>query len=224
MGQMRTVIVEDRNITRDIMHRICAQQPGCSVVGEAADGAQAIEVVLHLRPDLVLLGAKLPLINGFSVIETIRCAGWNPRILLLSTDCDDYTVYRAERMQVDGFVDQRTGTLAELTKALAAVIAGRRYFSASFLETQARRRKGQNRFEHMLTEREQTVLAMIGDLHPDSEIARRLALSPETLEKHKYNLRRKLGLGRGPELARYAKEHGFTEGVILPRPGFASQS
>jgi DNA-binding NarL/FixJ family response regulator len=215
---MRTVIVEDQNILRDAVQRILARKFGCALVGEAADGARAIEVILNLKPDLVLLDVLLPLISGFSVIETIRRAGLNPRILLFSDHCHDYVVYRVERLRVDGFVDKRTGTLVELSEALAAVMAGRTYFSGSFLEMKARRRRDPHGFEIMLTEREQTVLAMIGDLHPDSEIARRLGMSPETLEKHRCNLRRKLGLGGGSELARYAREHGFTEGVVFQSP------
>jgi DNA-binding NarL/FixJ family response regulator len=215
MVPMRTVIVEDHHITRDVMQKVCVQRFGCVLIGEAADGAHAIEVILQLKPDLVLLDMHLPLISGFSVIETIRHAGLSPRILLLSAYCDDYTVYRIERMRVNGFVDKRTGTLVELTEALAAVVAGRTYFSRTFLETRARRRKDPHGFEIVLTEREQTVLAMIGDLHPDSEIARRLGITPETLEKHRCNLRRKLGLGGGSELARYAREHGFSEGVVF---------
>ena len=213
---MRTVIVEDHHFTRDLMEKVCSQEFGCALVGEAADGAQAIEVILHLNPDLVLLDMHLPLISGFSVIETVRRAGLNPRILLLSAYCDDYAVYRVERIRVDGFVDKRTGTLGELTLAMAAVMAGRTYFSPGFLEMKARRRRDPHGFEILLTDREQTVLAMIGDLHPDLEIARRLRVSTETLEKHRCNLRRKLGLGGGSDLARYAREHGFTEGVVLP--------
>ena len=216
MEFMRTVIVEDHHFARDLIDMVCSREFGCTLVGEAADGAQAIEVILHRKPELVLLDMRLPLISGFSVIETVRRAGLDPRILLLSAYCEDYAVYRVERIRVDGFVDKRTGTLVELRQALEAVMAGRTYFSPSFVEIKAKRRRDPHGFEILLTEREQTVLAMIGDLHPDLEIARRLGMSPETLEKHRCNLRRKLGLGGGSDLARYAREHGFTEGVVLP--------
>jgi DNA-binding NarL/FixJ family response regulator len=174
-------------------------------------------VIFRVKPELLLLDIQLPSISGFGVVETIRRAGLDPRILLLSDHCDDYAVYRIERARVHGFVDKRAGNLSQLKEALAAARSGQRYFSGSFIEAKAKRRRDARGFEVVLTEREQTVLALIGDLNSEMEIARRLDMSRETLEKHRCNLRRKLGLGGGAELARYAKNHGFTEAVVGPR-------
>src|SRR5476649_723512 len=117
---MRTVIVEDHSLTRDRIREVCAREFGWPLVGEADDGAQAIEVIFRVRPELLLLDVQLPSISGFGVVDTIRRAGLDPHILLLSDFCDDYAVYRVERARVHGFVDKRCGTSNQLKEALAA--------------------------------------------------------------------------------------------------------
>ncbi len=214
---MRIVIVEDHVMFREVLRKVCTQELRHEVVGEAGDGRQAVALVLRLAPDLVLLDLHLPHLDGFGVAEALRLAAPQIRILVLSSHCDSYTVFRAEQARVQGFVDKNTSAVAVLKRAIAAVGEGHVYFSEAFLRIKAERHGDPFSFEKLLTAREQTVLALIGEPLTDQEVADRLGLAKETAEKHRHNLLGKLGLGSTAELVRYAVDHGFT--LSAPRRG-----
>jgi len=218
---MRIVIVEDHVLTRDFLGLLCRRELHHEVVGEAGDGPQAVEVIVRSKPDLVLLDLHLPEFGGFVVVETIRRAGCRARILALSSFCDDYTVYWIEKVRIDGFVDKLASLVSNLQEAIARVAEGRTYFSDSYSTVRAKRHLDPDSFDKMLTEREQGILAMIGDMLTDREIAERLEISELTVEKHRGNMLRKLDLGNRVALVRYAKGHGFTQTVGLGAPPFA---
>src|ERR1041384_2056843 len=102
---VRIVIVEDHLMFREVLRKVCAVELKHDVVGEAADGRTAVEMVKSKRPDLVLLDLHLPGLDGFGVAEAIRRIAPATRILVLSSHCDEYTVFRAEQAHVQGFVD-----------------------------------------------------------------------------------------------------------------------
>jgi DNA-binding NarL/FixJ family response regulator len=210
---MKIVIVDDHGLTRELLHLLCQRDLEHEVVGEAADGDEAVEVILRCRPDLVLLDLHLPKLNGFRVAELIQRTGHRPRILALSSHCDDYTVYWIEQIRFDGFVDKMASLVANLKEAITSVSTGRAYFSDSFKKISAARRTDPEAFDKILTWREQKILAMVGDLLTDSEIAACLSISNLTVEKHRGNILKKLNLGNRIELTRYAHERGFTQAV-----------
>jgi DNA-binding NarL/FixJ family response regulator len=214
---VRIVIVEDHLMFREVLRKVCATDLHHEVVGEADDGQRAVALVAETKPDLVLLDLHLPNLDGFGVIEAIRKVSPEMRILVLSSHCDEYTVYRAEHARVQGFVDKNTNTVEALKKAISTVADGRTSFSAAFLRSKAARREDPHSFEKLLSDRERTVLSLLGEPFSDDEIAARLSISHETVEKHRFNLLRKLSLRNTTELVRYAREHGFT--LSAPRSG-----
>jgi DNA-binding NarL/FixJ family response regulator len=189
------------------------------IVGEAADGRSAIRLVVETAPDLVLLDLHLPNLDGFGVVAALQQAVPTTRILVLSSHCDDYTVFRAEKLRVHGFVDKNTNTVAALKKAITAVGDGGRYFSAEFLRLKKLRHGNQSSFDKLLTDRERDVLTLIGEPFHDWEIALRLDLAEKTVEKHRFNILRKLGMSGTAELVRYAQDHGFTLAAQRPDGG-----
>jgi len=207
---VRIVIVEDHEMFREVLRKVCARDLRHEVVGEAADGRGAVQLVFQAAPDLVLLDLHLPKLDGFGVVEAIRRAAPEIKILVLSSHCDDYTVFRAERARVNGFVDKNTNTVAVLKKAITEVGAGRTFFSPEFLRLKEARHDNPASFDKLLTDRERSVLALIGEPFQDWEIAIRLGLAETTVEKHRFNILRKLGLSTTVELVRYARDHGFT--------------
>jgi DNA-binding NarL/FixJ family response regulator len=214
---VRIVIVEDHQMFREVLRKVCVQDLKHEVVGEAGDGRQAVPLVLSTKPDLVLLDLHLPNLDGFGVVEALRRVAPNLRILVLSSHCDDYTVFRAEHAHVQGFVDKNTSAVATLKKAITIVGDGRVYFSDAFKKIKAARLGDPFSFDKLLTDRERAVLALIGEPLTDREIAKRLELSKETIEKHRFNILSKLGLKTTAELVRYAVDHGFT--LTAPRGG-----
>ena len=207
---VRIVIVEDHQMFREVLRKVCTQELRHKVVGEAADGRSAVQLVLQTTPDLVLLDLHLPNLDGFGVVEALQQAAPGIRILVLSSHCDDYTVYRAERAHLQGFVDKNTNTVAILKKAITAVSQGRTYFSTEFLRLKETRHGNPHSFDKLLTDRERGVLALIGEPFDNREIATRLGLSVETVEKHRFNIIHKLGLKNAAGLVRYAQDQGFT--------------
>lgn len=208
---------------REVLRKVCAEELRHEIVGEAGDGRTAVGLALTTSPDLVLLDLHLPNLDGFGVVEALRKIAPEIRILVLSSHCDEYTVWRAERARVLGFVDKNTNTVATLKDAIAAVSAGRTYFSDTFKRVKAARIKDAQSFDKVLTNRELDVLALIGVPLNDDEIAHQLKLSAGTVAKHRFNALRKLELRSLSELVRYARDHGLTlspppngAGAILP--------
>lgn len=214
---LKIVIVEDHLMFREVLRKICEVELRHQVVGEAEDGEGAIRVVRETQPDLVLLDLHLPNLDGFGVIDAIRKDATEPRVLVLSSHCDEYTVYRAERAMVNGFVDKNTNSVATLKSAIATVADGGSWFSEAFLRIRAVRGRNAQSFDRLLTKRERTILTMIGQAMTDAEIGRQLDISWETAEKHRFNLLKKLELKSTAELTRYAREHGFT--LVAPPRG-----
>ena len=208
--RVRIVIVEDHAMFREVLRKVCTRELRHKVVGEASDGRGAVQLVVANIPDLVLLDLHLPNLDGFGVVAALQQAVPSVRILVLSSHCDDYTVYRAERYHVQGFVDKNTNTVAILKAAITAVGEGRTYFSAEFLRVKSARHGNPHSFDKLLTDREREVLGLIGEPFHDREIAKRLGLAEETVEKHRFNILRKLDLEGTAELVRYAQDHGFT--------------
>ncbi len=217
---MRIVIVEDHLMFREVLRKVCSRDLRHEVVGEAADGATAVAMVRATSPELVLLDLHLPNLDGFGVVEAVQLAAPKVRILVLSSHCDEYTVFRVEKSRVQGFVDKNTNTVAILKSAIAAVGQGKTYFSETFLRIKAARHDNPQSFDKLLTDRERSILSLIGEPQSDREIAVRLSISAETVEKHRFNLLGKLGLKTTSELARYAREHGFT--LVVPQSGAES--
>jgi len=212
---VRIVIVEDHEMFREVLRKVCGRELRHEVVGEAADGQGAVRLVLETEPDLVLLDLHLPKLDGFGVVEAIRQASPEMKILVLSSHCDDYTVFRAEKARVNGFVDKNTNTVAILKKAITAVGEGRLFFSPEFQRIRFERQMNPYAFDKLLTRRERAILTLIGEPFQDWEIAMRLHLAEGTVGKHRFNILKKLDLKTTDELVRYARAHGFT--LAAPR-------
>jgi len=219
---VRIVIIEDHLMFREVIRRICEVELHHQVVGEAEDGRKAVQVVLEQKPDLVLLDLHLPNLDGFGVIEEIRKRLPEVMVLVLSSHCDDYTVFRAERANIQGFVDKNTNSVASLKQAIFAVTHGKSSLSDAFKKIRAKRHGDPNSFDKVLGNREREVLSLVGQSLRDTEIAERLGISEQTVSTHRLNIIRKLGLENTTELVRYAREHGFTleapqgDGAMLP--------
>ena len=129
---------------------------------------------------------------------------------MLSSYCDEYTVARIISSAVEGFIDKGASTVAVLREAIAAVARNGTYFSEAVkLRMASAAAGGTVPLEVGLSPRERTILLMIGRLLTDQEIAVHLNISSATVEKHRFNIYRKLGLKSRPELMRYARDHGY---------------
>lgn len=208
---VRIVIVEDHLMFRDVIRKICTTQFGHEVVGETDSGVKAVELILELSPDVVILDLSLPDMDGFNVVDRVFASMPSLRILVLSSHCDDYTLFRVEKSGVHGFIDKNSNTVETLQDALSAIAAGRIYFSAAFQSAKLARRTDPRSFTKVLSEWERAILSLIGQGLSDEEIGARLNLSHRTVQTHRSNILRKLDIKGTPKLIAFAIEHGFTQ-------------
>ena len=207
---VNVAIVEDFDIFRALLCKACTRELGLRVVAETGDGLQAVQLLRRTAPDLLLLDLGLPSLDGLSVGEQALARHPDLRIIILSANCNGYTVYCAERLGVHGFVDKNLASVEALKAAIHALRTGGSWFSQSFNQARAKRLANPRSFDKVLTEREREVLALVGVPLSDDVIAKRLGISPETIEKHRGNIRAKLGLRTGVDLIEYARETGLT--------------
>lgn len=207
---MKIAIVEDERLFRDVLRKTCAKDLGHEVVGEAGTGREALDVIPEVIPDLMLLDIHLPDMDGLDVLRQLRRRRALLKALLISSYFDEYTLCRVERAAVQGFIDKSTNTVAELALAIRAIEDGSTYFPSLFTEAKRAHSSNPFAFDKILTDREQTVLSLVGEPMSDAEIALQLDLSPETIEKHRFNIMRKLGLRSRAESARFARRCGLT--------------
>jgi DNA-binding NarL/FixJ family response regulator len=214
---MKIAIVEDERLFRDVLRKACVADLGHEVVGEAGTGREALVVVPATVPDLLVLDVHLPDMDGLEVLEALRRKRALIRTLIISSYFDECMLGRIEQAAVQGFIDKSTNTVAELSQALSAIERGCTYFAPPY--TEARRAHSRNpvAFDKLLTAREQTILGLVGEPLSDAEIAAQLNLSPETVEKHRFNIMRKLGLHSRAESARFARRCGLTPPPIALR-------
>jgi len=211
MSGVRLVIVEDHLMFREVIRKACVSRFRHEVVGETDSGAAAVPLILRLKPDLVILDLSLPDVDGFNVADRVLTELPELRILVLSSHCDDYTLFRIEKSGVHGYLDKNTNSIETLGNALTEIGAGRVYYSAAFQAAKVARRNDPRSFVKVLTEWERAILSLIGRGLSDEEIAVRLNLSFRTVGTHRSKILRKLGIKNTPKLIAFAVEHGFTQ-------------
>lgn len=221
---IRIVFADDHAIVREGLVPLIAAQPGLSVVGEADDGYNALEVIERLKPDIAVLDIMMPGLGGIEVARRVRDCSPGTRVIILSAYSEERHVLDALRAGVRAYV-LKEARPRDLVTAITEVAAGRRYLSPPLLEAaldayieKARRARTGDRSEH-LTDREREVLHLTAQGKTAGQVARALGISARTVETHRANLMRKLGVRNRSDLVRYAiKQDELETGAGKPAP------
>jgi DNA-binding NarL/FixJ family response regulator len=207
-ARAKVLIVDDHPLVREGLAARVSAQRDMEVCGEAADVDEALALVAKTKPALVIVDLALKRGHGLDLIERLRASGMHMRILVVSAYEEALFAQRALRAGAHGYVNKQEAQESVLV-AIRAVLAGERYLSAEMtrrLLDEAIEPERERHGVESLTNREIEVFDLIGRGNTTRAIARRLDLSIHTVESHRENIRRKLGLSNGAELARRATE------------------
>jgi DNA-binding NarL/FixJ family response regulator len=214
MNRITIVIADDHPILRQGLRALLEAEPDFEIVGEAGDGAGAVEIVQQHRPSVLVLDVVLPGFGGFEVARRVAEHAPETRTLMLSMHANEAYIAQALRAGATGYAAKETGP-AELVKAVREVAAGRLYLSPPFSERALAAYLGRLAPSSdpyaTLTPRETEVFAMAAEGFNNPGIAARLNISVRTVETHRANLLKKLGLQGQHDLVRYALKRGIVQ-------------
>src|SRR5579883_3456717 len=207
---MRIVVIEDHALIRDMLTVMCGREiPGAEAAG-AGDAATGLELTRQFKPDLIFLDLALPDRDGLDLLPDLLAAVPGCKVIALSGYTDEFTLHRALKSNVHGFIDKNEQPFGALAGAVRMVMAGKRYLSPAALRVRANLRSDPESFDKLLSDWEQELLGMLGKGMTNEDIAQREGLSAVTVRNHRCRIMAKLGIHSTPELIHYAAEKGFT--------------
>jgi two-component system response regulator NreC len=205
--KITVLVCDDHELFREGVKTILNSQPDIKVIGEAADGEQAVERASELDPDVVLMDISMPVLKGFDAVRRIRKTRPNIKVLILTVSDDEDLVTRCLDAGAAGYVLKDAPPL-QLVYAIHTVLQGQQFLSPKVLTGLVRQYISQpldfKEGYELLSDREREILVLLAEGLSLKEIATRLDLSVKTVDAHKYNLMRKLDLHDRSELIRYA--------------------
>ena len=209
---IRIILVDDHALVREGVSRLLEAQPDMRVVGSFGDGDAAIRFAAREEPDVAILDIAMPQANGIDVARQLRDASPDTHLLVLSMHSNPEYVHQALLAGALGYVAKESAGPV-LVEAVRVVHAGRRYLSES-LGQEAIRRSSQSSEERdplgALSAREREVLRHTVEGRTIAETARRLGLSPKSVETYRSRLMTKLDIDGLPALVKFAIRHGIT--------------
>src|SRR3954471_20606469 len=214
---IRVLLADDHGILRAGLRALLGGQPDIAVIGEAADGEEAVEQAVALDPDVIVLDIAMPRLDGLEAARRIRDRGLRARILILTVHAEERYLLPVLRAGGSGYV-QKSQADTDLLDAIRTVARGDAFLypgATRLLLADYLGREGEGRDRSRgLSERERQVLALTAEGYSAQEIGERLILSPKTVETYRERAMQKLGLRRRADLVHYALRSG-----LLQSPG-----
>jgi two-component system response regulator NreC len=209
---IQILIADDHGVIRAGLRALLADFPDLTVVGEAADGIEAIAKTIELKPDILLMDLSMPNVGGIEATRQLARSQPKTRILILTVHEDESLLKEVIRAGAAGYVIKRAAQ-EDLIHAIRVVARGDLYVHpamtrALFSEPSSNNLSNLSEAE-TLTYREIEVLQLLAKGYTNRQIAEQLCLSPRTVEGHRANLSGKLGLRSSVELVEYAEQHGL---------------
>jgi DNA-binding NarL/FixJ family response regulator len=215
MRKLHILIVDDHALVRRGAREVLNSQQGWRVVGEAANGLEAVSKAVELKPDVAIVDVGIPGIDGIEVTRRVRKAAPDIKVLVLTMDESDQMVRRALDAGAQGYVLKSDLTDC-LPKAVRAIAEGNRFLTpkvsdiviGGFLNTKGRHQRA-SREGVSLGPREIEIIRLLNDGRTNKEIATMLGIAVRTVETHRSNIMHKLGLHSVAELIHYGLRHGI---------------
>jgi DNA-binding NarL/FixJ family response regulator len=208
----RLVIIEDQTAIREMLVEILRLDNNYQLVGESGDGQGAFQLCLDTKPDIAVLDAKLPGLNGVDLLRRLAKRMPHLRVLVFSGHENPVLVREMIEAGAHGFVEKTAG-LFEFKKGLETVAGGGTYFgpAVAALLRDVVAHPGTSNSPDFLTDREREILKLVVESHSSKDIAAKLGISMKTVDNHRTNLMRKLNMHDVASLTRYALGIGLIE-------------
>ena len=214
MTPIRVMVADDHRMVREGLVSILESLPGASVVAQAADGIEAVEMATAERPDVLVVDIAMPRLNGLEVVRRVKESCPEIGILVLTMHEEEEYVVHLVKAGADGFL-LKDSAGDELLAAVKSIRAGQGYFgkhAAKVLADQYRRPAQEAEDPYgALTPREREVFHLIVEGHSTKEVARELDISVKTAENHRSRVLEKLDVRNTVELVRYAARRGLLD-------------
>jgi two-component system, NarL family, response regulator NreC len=213
MTPVRIVLADDHTIVRHGLRLVLERQPDFTVVGEASNGREAVDIIAQENPDVAVIDIAMPLLNGIEAAKKITEERLKTAVVILSMHSDESYILRALRAGARGYL-LKDSAENDLIQAIRAVRAGKAFFSPAVSRVLADdylrqiQQQGVEDPYELLTGRERELLQLIVELKSTKDIAGLLGVSPRTIDTHRGNLMQKLNVHSIPELILYAMRKG----------------
>ena len=214
MEKIRLLIADDHELVREGLRKVLEPRREWEVCGEAANGREAVEKAGQLRPDLVIIDFSMPELNGLEAARQIRAALPRTEVIILNMHETDSLVRDVLAVGARGFI-LKSDAGRVLVQAVEAVLNGKPFFTAKVSEmvlqgylNPAEPGEGE---ASRLTPREREIVQLIAEGKSSKEVGARLDISEKTVETHRTNFMRKLGLRSVSDVVRYAVHNKITE-------------
>ncbi|MGI8631928.1 MAG: response regulator [Solirubrobacterales bacterium] len=209
---MRILIADDHGIVRSGLRAVLEREPNLEVIAEADNGVDARDIALRERPDLAILDVKMPQLTGLQATRAIKEQAPEIAVLILSMHDDERYLFEALKAGASGYVLKRQAH-DDLLAAIEAVKRGEPFLTpdAQRLLIREHLARGSEPSAEALTPRETEVVKLVAEANTNKQIAELLHLSEKTVENHRANAMRKLGMRDRVELVRYAIRSGLID-------------
>jgi RNA polymerase sigma factor (sigma-70 family) len=212
---IKVFLADDHTVIRDGLRFMLEAQGDITVVGDAADGRQAVNQVQKLKPDVVIMDIAMPELNGIEATQQIRQTCPSTQVVILSVYSNAEHIFRALQAGARGYLLKESAG-KEVVSAVRTVRVGRRYLSRKIAETmiddyvhQRESTEAKSPLER-LSPREREVLQLVVEGKSSKEIANIIHLSPKSVETYRSRLMQKLNVNNLPGLVKFAIQHGIT--------------
>jgi two-component system response regulator NreC len=206
---VKVLIADDHGVVRKGLRLLLEQYPELVVVGEAANGREAVTMAATLLPQVVVLDVAMPILNGIEAAEQILKVNGQMGVILLTMHADESYVLRALHVGVKGYLLKESAE-EDLLLAIRSVAHGKPFFSRAINEVlledymRVLKQQGLSDTFDLLTTREKEVLQLLAEGRTNKEVATLLDVSPYTVESHRTNLMQKLNVHNTAEIVLYA--------------------
>jgi DNA-binding NarL/FixJ family response regulator len=209
------LLADDHRVVREGLRALLERHDDLKVVGEAADGQEAVKLAATLKPDVILMDISMPLLNGIEATQQALEVSPSSRVIILSMYSTSEHIFRSFKAGAQGYLLKESAG-ADVVNAVRAVREGKRYLTDKITETilddfiHQRSLTESESPVSRLSKRERHILQLVVEGKSSSEIGTQLFLSPKTIETYRSRIMHKLSINDVPGLVKFALQHGLT--------------